>query len=215
MLTEHRLVDPALERDEDPPAAWTEAAAALDEAPEGFRVMQLPGAEFGAFTWGYTVDPPLPGLSDRPLVTRDLLPLGSPAAMDLLYALDDRFQVGVPELAAVAPIARLFGADTVWLPADAAFDRFRTPRPELTDELFAGGGDGLGGAVDHGDPAVEQPNRADGRRAGTFRAVDRDADRTGRRWCPSPTPCRSSAPPTQSSFCREAETVSSTPLPPV
>ena len=157
VLTGHRLVDPALERDEDPPAAWTEAAAALDEAPEGFRVMQLPGAEFGAFTWGYTVDPPLPGLSDRPLVTRDLLPLGSPAAMDLLYALDDRFQVGVPELAAVAPIARLFGADTVWLPGDAAFDRFRTPRPELTDELFAGGGDGLGGAVDYGDPAANSP----------------------------------------------------------
>ena len=157
VLTGHRLVDPALERDEEPPAAWTDAAAALDEAPEGFRVMQLPGAEFGAFTWGYTVDPPLPGLSDRPLVTRDLLPLGSPAAMDLLYALDDRFQVGVPELAAVAPIARLFGADTVWLPGDAAFDRFRTPRPELTDELFAAGADGLGVAVDFGEPAANSP----------------------------------------------------------
>ena len=54
------------------------------------RVMQLPGAEFGAFRWGYTVDPPLPGLTDKPLITRDLLPLGSPGAMDLLYALDDR-----------------------------------------------------------------------------------------------------------------------------
>ena len=157
VLTGHRLVDPALERAEEPPAAWTDAAAALDEAPEGFRVMQLPGAEFGAFTWGYTVDPPLPGLSDRPLVTRDLLPLGSPAAMDLLYALDDRFQVGVPELAAVAPIARLFGADTVWLPGDAAFDRFRTPRPELTDELFAAGADGLGVAVDYGEHAANSP----------------------------------------------------------
>jgi arabinofuranan 3-O-arabinosyltransferase len=156
VLTGQRLVDPALERDEEPPAAWTDAAAALDESPEGFRVMQLPGAEFGAFTWGYTVDPPLPGMSERPLVTRDLLPLGAPAAMDLLYALDDRFQVGAPELAAVAPIARLFGADTVWLPGDAAFDRFRTPRPELTDGLLAGAA-GLGATVDYGEPAVNSP----------------------------------------------------------
>ncbi len=157
VLTGHRLVDPALERDEDPPQAWTDAASALDDGAGDFRVMQLPGAEFGAFTWGYTVDPPLPGLSDRPLVTRDLLPLGSPAAMDLLFALDDRFQVGAPELAAVAPLARLFGVDRVWLPGDAAFDRFRTPRPELTADLFAGGADGLGAAVDHGDPEVNSP----------------------------------------------------------
>ncbi len=157
VLTDHGFVDPALERDEQPPAAWTAAAAALDELPPGFRVLQLPGAEFGAFTWGYTVDPPLPALTERPLATRDLLPLGSAAAMDLLYALDDRFQVGSAELAAVAPIARLFGADTIWLPGDAAFDRFRTPRPELTAELFAGGTDGLGDPVPYGEPAVNSP----------------------------------------------------------
>ena len=32
----------------------------------GGRVLQLPGQEFGAFRWGYTVDPPLPGLTDTP-----------------------------------------------------------------------------------------------------------------------------------------------------
>ena len=158
VLTSHGLVDPALERDEQPPAAWTDAAAHLDELPSGYRVMHLPGAEFGAFTWGYTVDPPFPALSGRPLVTRDLLPLGTPAAMDLLDALDDRFQVGAAELAAVAPIARLFGVDTIWLPGDAAFDRFRTPRPELTAELFAGGSDGLGAPVGYGPPSVNTPN---------------------------------------------------------
>ena len=29
--------------------------------PAGYRVLQLPGGEFGAFRWGYTVDQPLPG----------------------------------------------------------------------------------------------------------------------------------------------------------
>ncbi len=157
VLTSRGLVDPALERDEQPPAAWTAAAEHLDGLAPGYRVLQLPGAEFGAFTWGYTVDPPLPGLTDRPFASRDLLPLGSPAAMDLLFALDDRFQTGAVELDAVAPIARLFGADTVWLPGDAAFDRFRTPRPELTSELFAAGSDGLGAPQAYGEPAVNAP----------------------------------------------------------
>ena len=93
-LSGHRLVDPAIDRDQDVPAAWDAAAAALDAGDRGARVLQLPGQEFGAFRWGYTVDPPLPGLTDKPLVTRDLLPLGSAPAMDLLYALDDRFQTG-------------------------------------------------------------------------------------------------------------------------
>jgi arabinofuranan 3-O-arabinosyltransferase len=157
-LTGHRLVDPALERDEDPPAAWTAAAAALDDAPDGYRVLQLPGAEFGAFRWGYTVDPPLPGLTDRPLVTRDLLPLGSPQAMDLLYALDDRFQSGTVEPESIAPIARLLGADTVWVTGDAAFDRFRTSRPEIVHDLFARRPDGLGEPRPFGEPLVNVPD---------------------------------------------------------
>ena len=61
VLTGHRLVDPAIDRDQDPPAAWRDAAAALDAGDTGARVLQLPGQEFGAFRWGYTVDPPLPG----------------------------------------------------------------------------------------------------------------------------------------------------------
>ncbi len=63
----------------------------------------------------------------------------APRAMDLLYALDDRFQAGVAETGAVAPVARLLGADTIWLPGDAAFDRFRTPRPEITARAVRGG----------------------------------------------------------------------------
>jgi arabinofuranan 3-O-arabinosyltransferase len=151
------FVDPILERDQDPPAGLSEAAATLDAGSTSYRVLQLPGSEFGAFRWGYTVDPPLPGLTEKPLVTRDLLPLGSPAAMDLVYALDDRFQEGWAENTAVAPIARLLGVDTIWLPDDVAFDRFRTPRPELTSAQFAAPGDGLGTPVPYGPPAPNVP----------------------------------------------------------
>lgn len=153
------FVDEALARDEQPPPEWLDAAATLDELPAGYRVWQLPGAEFGAFKWGYTVDPPLPALTTRPVVTRDLLPLGSPSTMDLLYAIDDRMQTGRVEIASVAPLARLLGADTIWITGDASFDRFRTPRPELTSSLFAApnSGVGLGVPVPYGSPTVNAP----------------------------------------------------------
>ena len=87
---------------------------------------------------------------------------------------------GSAELAAVAPIARLFGADTIWLPGDAAFDRFRTPRPELTAELFAGGSDDLGAPVDVRRAGRQRTAGADGRRAVAVRAGGRHGDRPGR-----------------------------------
>ncbi|MFZ9040454.1 MAG: alpha-(1-_3)-arabinofuranosyltransferase domain-containing protein [Ilumatobacteraceae bacterium] len=149
------LVDPALERDQDPPRAWLDAASSLDDRTR--RVLMLPGAEFGAYRWGYTVDQPLPGLTDVPVVTRDLLPLGSPAAMDLLYALDDRFQDGVAEPASVAPIARLLGVGTIWLTNDAAFERFRTARPEVVRDvvLSASASDA---PIAFGEPVVNRPD---------------------------------------------------------
>ena len=130
------LVDPALERDQDPPQAWIDAAADLDSLPAGSRVLQVPGTEFGAYRWGYTVDQPLPALTERPLITRDLLPLGSAPAMDLVFALDDRFQDGTAEPASIPPVARLLGVDTVWVTGDIAFDRFRLARPEIVDDLL-------------------------------------------------------------------------------
>ncbi|HEY7627365.1 MAG TPA: alpha-(1-_3)-arabinofuranosyltransferase family protein, partial [Ilumatobacteraceae bacterium] len=151
------FVDPALRRAEDPPAAWRDATAALDHGSTEHRVLQLPGAEFGAYRWGYTVDPPLPGLTVKPLITRDLLPLGSPGAMDLLYALDDRAQTHILEPAAIAPIARLLAADTIWVSNDMAFDRFRTPRPELTHALFAARPPGLSTPMAYGADTVNTP----------------------------------------------------------
>ncbi|MEO6122248.1 MAG: alpha-(1-_3)-arabinofuranosyltransferase family protein [Ilumatobacteraceae bacterium] len=161
IIIHHGFADPILQRDQDPPAAWEQAADALDAMPAGYRVMQVPGLEFGAYRWGYTSDPPLPGMTNRPLVTRDLLPLGNAGAMDLLYAFDDRFQDGSVEASEIAPIARLFGVDTVWLPNDVAFDRYRTPRPEDTSALFAtaasAGATDLGPAVTYGEPTANVP----------------------------------------------------------
>ena len=154
------FVDPALERNQDVPAAWQRAADALDLGSTEHRVMQLPGAEFGAYRWGYTVDPPLPGLTAKPLITRDLLPLGSPGAMDLLYALDDRAQSNVLDPSSIAPVARFFGADTIWVSNDMAFERFRTPRPELTKAMFDIAPPGLAEPQPFGTPTANVPTLA-------------------------------------------------------
>lgn len=154
------FVDPALERDQDVPRAWADAVDELDAGSLEHRVIQLPGSEFGAFRWGYTVDPPLPGLTDKPLLTRDLLPLGSPGAMDLLFALDNRVQTGTIDPRSLAPLARLMAADTIWLANDLAFERFRTPRPEIFADLFATGVPGLGSPRSFGDPVVNVPDIA-------------------------------------------------------
>ena len=64
--------------------------------------------------------------------------------MDLLYALDDRFQEGTIEAAAIAPVARLLGADTIMVANDTAFERFRTVRPEQAWGVYTAGVPGLG-----------------------------------------------------------------------
>ncbi len=111
-------------RDENVPAYWTQAAAALDRRPHDTRVLEIPGADFAAYRWGQTVDPITPGLMDRPYVARELVPWGSAASANLLNALDRRMQEGVLDPAAIAPVARLMSAGDVLYRADLETDRF-------------------------------------------------------------------------------------------
>ena len=129
------LVSAAQSRDTDIPVAWQELGAALDQRPGGGRVLQLPGSEFGVHRWGTLVDPLLPAITERPLITRDLVPGGSAAAMDLLYALDDQLQEGTLDPRALAPVSRLLGADQVLVTGDLAFERFGSRRPALVDDF--------------------------------------------------------------------------------
>jgi hypothetical protein len=136
-------VDPRIQRPEDIPDYWIEAAATLDRAGSDTRVLELPGSDFSAYRWGNTVDPLTPGLMDRPWVERELIPFGSHASADLLIALDHRLQEGVFEPDSLAPIARLMNAGDVLLRSDLEYERYRTPRPrvlwaDFTDPLAAG-----------------------------------------------------------------------------
>lgn len=129
-----------LQRPEDVPDYWEEAAAYLDSRDDGTRVLELPGIDFASYRWGNTVDPITPGIIDRPYVARELIPYGSEASADLLIALDRRIQEGVLEPDAVMPVARLLGVGDIVLRNDLQYERYRTARPRALWELFAGFG---------------------------------------------------------------------------
>ncbi|MDQ1532516.1 MAG: arabinofuranan 3-O-arabinosyltransferase, partial [Actinomycetota bacterium] len=118
-----------LERPEEIPSYWIQAAQYLDQGSHATRVLELPGSDFASYSWGNTVDPITPGLMDRPYVARELIPWGGPAAQDLLDAVDRRIQEGVFEPAGFAALARRMGVGAVDLRYDIDFKRYNLVRP--------------------------------------------------------------------------------------
>ena len=212
-LTGHRLVDPAIDRDEHPPAAWQDATAALDAGDTGGRVLQLPGQEFGAFRWGYTVDPPLPGMTDqaarhpRPPAARQRA--GDGPAVRARRPLPDRHRRRrrrSPRWPACSVPTRSGSPATPRSTASAP------PRPELVADLFADGvpGTGAGDAVRR-RRCVNVPDIPMVDEQSVVRPPRRPADRARRAGARRPTPCRSSGSRTTSCSSPAAATGSSTP----
>jgi len=123
------LVAERFHRPEELPAAWRDAADLLDDGAG--RVLELPGSDFAAYRWGYTLDPVSVGLTERSVLARELVPMGGDAGVDLLEALDRGLQEGWFEPEALAPVARLLGASDVLVRNDLEYERYRTPRPAV------------------------------------------------------------------------------------
>lgn len=109
------------------PDAWTDAGAHLDEGSG--RVLEVPGIDFASYRWGHTLDPVSVGLTDRPIVARELVPMGGAPGVSLLGALDRAIQEGWAEPGMVATAARLLGASEVLVRSDLEYERYRTVRP--------------------------------------------------------------------------------------
>ncbi|MFI5041151.1 MAG: alpha-(1-_3)-arabinofuranosyltransferase family protein, partial [Acidimicrobiales bacterium] len=153
-----QFVDDNLQRPEAIPAYWTQAIAALDKGSHSTRILELPGSDFSHYRWGTTLDPIIPGLTDRPYVSRELIPYGSAPSADLLRALDEGLQEGIFEPSALAPIARLMNVGAVVLRSDLQYERFRTPRPRSTwEEFSAPVPSGLSAPVLYGPTVAETP----------------------------------------------------------
>ena len=148
-----RMVEEHLNRPEEIPEYWLEAAESLDrEDSRGeTRVWEIPGSDFASYRWGNTVDPITPGLMDRGYVARELVPFGSPQSASLVGAVDRRLQEGTLDPSSLAPVARLMSVGDVVHRADLIFERYRTPRPVETAE-FLGRVPGLGTVEAFGEP---------------------------------------------------------------
>lgn len=144
------LVAERFHRPEELPAAWLEATDALAEGTG--RVLELPGSDFAAYRWGYTLDPVSVGLTDRSVLARELVPMGGDAGVDLLEALDRGMQEGWFEPEALAPVARLLGASDVLVRNDLEYERHRTVRPSVLWPLLTDEGAGLADLRSFGMP---------------------------------------------------------------
>ncbi len=162
-LFQGTLVDKALQAPSEVPDYWQKAIADLEAgSPESpgpsTRVLELPGQDFSYYRWGTTADPLTPGLMDRPFVSRELTPYGTPGSAALIRALDRRLQEGVFEPGSVAPVSRLLGVGDVVLRSDLQYERFRTPRPRRTYAEMTTPGIGLQDPRTYGPPALEKPS---------------------------------------------------------
>ncbi|MDQ1477997.1 MAG: arabinofuranan 3-O-arabinosyltransferase [Actinomycetota bacterium] len=140
-----------LQRDETLPSYWTSAIAALDRGDHQTRILEEPGADFASYTWGNTVDPITPGLTDRPYVARELIPYGTPGTADLLNAIDRRIQVGVSDPAGLAALWRRMGVGSVVARNDINYNRYDLVRPQDLAAVLAAA-PGLGPAQGYGPP---------------------------------------------------------------
>lgn len=145
-----------LQRPEEIPDYWVEAAAHLDATDDGTRVLEIPGIDFASYRWGNTVDPITPGLIDRPYVARELIPYGSPASADLLNALDLGLQEQTLGDDALAVVARLMNVGHVVTRNDLQYERYNTPRPRTLWEQVTGEA-GLAAPTTFGDDVPNVP----------------------------------------------------------
>ncbi|CAO5170791.1 arabinofuranan 3-O-arabinosyltransferase [Frankia sp. AiPs1] len=157
-LFQGQFIDRLLVRPENVPTYEKDLAKALDAKGDSGRVLELPGADFSHYRWGSTLDPVIEGLMDRPLIVRELIPYGEAGSVDLVRALDRRLQEGVLETSAVPDLARLMSAGDVVLRSNLAYERYRSPRPRSTWDLFTSKiPDGLRKPTTYGPPVAEDP----------------------------------------------------------
>ncbi len=124
-----QMVAANLERPENIPTYWTQAANYLQSQGDSTRVLEVPGSDFASYRWGNTVDPVTPGLMERPYVAHELFQYGSAQSAALLDDFDTRFAEDDMDPRSIAPIARLMGVGDVVDRSDLQYERYRTARP--------------------------------------------------------------------------------------
>jgi hypothetical protein len=136
------------------PSYWTAATSYLNSLDPNTRVLGLPGEDFAAYAWGVTEDPIAAGLLTRGYVQRQVVPSGTPAAANLLQALDEPIQEGTLDTSALAPLARLMSVGQVLLQSDLQYERYHLPLPQALWLEMNPPPSGLTGPTTFGNPNV-------------------------------------------------------------
>jgi hypothetical protein len=142
-----------LQRPENIPSYWTNAIAALNAGDHQTRILEEPGADFASYTWGNTVDPITPGLTDRPYVARELIPFGTPGTADLLNAIDRRIQEGVADPNGLVALWRRMAIGDLVARNDIQYQRYDLVHPTELARVLAQT-PGLGKPVGYGPPSL-------------------------------------------------------------
>ncbi len=111
-------------------------ASWLNSHCNGSRILAEPGENFAAYSWGDTIDPIYPALTNCPLIDREQLIMGSLATADMMYAIDSPIQQGTYDWRSLVPMAQLFSSGYVMLQSNLNFARYGLPRPRILSEYF-------------------------------------------------------------------------------
>ena len=116
------VTNDALERDDaygTVPHYWRAAVADADRTTaRDRRVMVLPGALFGWYTWGHTVNSIAPAISKRPVLAREVVRYADDRASQLQAEIDDLVQQGRLVPGQLDPLFRLLGVGTTLVSSD-------------------------------------------------------------------------------------------------
>jgi hypothetical protein len=117
----------------DLPPAWRSVAADLDRRPDSSRAMELPGQLFAYATWGGTIDPILPALTDHPVTTRWIVPFADRRATELQWTVDGLVTQGRLKPGQLPPLLDLLGVGDLVVAADG--DRGRSGEAPVADVI--------------------------------------------------------------------------------
>jgi len=114
------------------PAAWSQAAAYLDEQDGTGSTLVLPGSGFGQQGWGWTIDEPIQGLASTPWATRSQVPLTPGSTIRNLDAIQERISDGQGSPALTSLLARA-GIEYVLVRRDLDIFASGAPDPARVD----------------------------------------------------------------------------------
>ena len=120
------------------PTPWVDA---IDEAqsttPTDSRIAVLPGELFGWYTWGGTQNSIVPGLSEKPVLVRQITRPATEQAAQLLDSVDARIQQGRLMPNQLPPLLQLMGVGRVLVGTDSSPTMSEALDPARVDAALA------------------------------------------------------------------------------